>query len=134
MSTSTRMQVYTRSDKGITYSDPTLPECTVVVRTNRGKKKIQGNVVPNYVTEIILNDTVPVQINGITSTDAVSFRVRISSDKESMWRAKDLARSVVAQLNDWLDQNVPLGFEMREPPISIPRSAKTEAGNPASGT
>lgn len=128
------MQVCTRSEKGITYSDPTMPECTVVVKTTRGKKKIQGNVLTNYVTEVILNDTIPLTVNGITNTDTVSFRVRMSSDKESMWRMKELARALITQLDDWLNQNVVLGFELREPPACIPRKGNASVTVPSNPT
>lgn len=109
-------QIKTRDAYGVTYADPADPDFSVRFKTTTGNKTLNGNVVPNYVTEVIANDSVNVALGTQTLIDNVSVRVRISGSKLSDARKKAIAKSVASQVAAWADESVFSGFE----PVTVP--------------
>lgn len=109
-------QIKTRDAYGVTYADPADPDFTVRFKTTTSNKVLNGNSVPNYVTEVIANDAVNVALGTQTLIDNVSVRVRVSGSKLSDARKKAVLKSVATQLASWADEAVFSGFE----PVTVP--------------
>lgn len=109
-------QILSRDANGVTFADPADPDYRVRFKTTTSNKSLNGVTVPNYVTEIIVNDTVPVTIGSVSANDAVAVRIRLSGSIASLERRKAIVKSIATQLGVWADENVMTGF----PPATAP--------------
>lgn len=112
-------QVLSRDANGVTFADPADPDFRVRFKTTQSNKQLNGVTVPNYVTEIIVNDTVPVTLGSTSANDAVAIRIRLSGSIASLARRKAILKSVAGQLGVWADENVMTGFEPATPPLVV---------------
>lgn len=116
MSTIT-LSIKSQDSSGVTYADPAGPDNTVRFRFSQTVKTLNGVSVPNYATEIIVNDNNPVTVGGVSAQDALSIRIRVSGALESKARLRDLLTSVAAQLGQWETENVMQGFRPSTAPV-----------------
>lgn len=101
---------------GPTYADPSDRGCTVRFKSTSTNKSLGGVQVPNYTTEIIVNDDVPVVVAGVNAADALSVRIRTSGASVSGPRLRGVLLSIAAQLGTWETEGVFVGF----PPTTAP--------------
>lgn len=110
-----------RSDAtGVTYADPTDPNMSVRFRNAATTKSLSGVPVQNYATEIIYNDDFAITVSGVNAQDAISVRLRVSATKESAARVKKILTSMAAQLDEWADEAVFVGFNPDTVPVILP--------------
>lgn len=112
-------QVLTRDANGVTFADPADPDYRVRFKTSTSNKSLNGVSVPNYVTEIIVNDTVGVTLGNVTANDAIAIRIRCSGSLNSMERRNAILASIASQLATWTSENVMTGFEPVTPPLVV---------------
>lgn len=112
----TAMSLYRQTSDGSVYADPAKPNFTVRFKTSSAPKSLSGQKTVNYITEIIVNDDIPVTIAGNGVVDPGSIRIRVSGSVESQERLQAILASVAAQLPDWSDENVFVGFNPVTPP------------------
>lgn len=105
---------------GVTYADPVDPNMTVRFRNSATVKSLSGVPVENYATEIIYNDDNAITVSGVAAQDAVSIRLRVSATKESAVRVKQILTSMAAQLDEWADEAVFVGFQPESIPVILP--------------
>lgn len=111
-----KLQLLRRDATGVTYANPNDPDYQIRFKTVTGNKKMNGVMVPNYVTEIILNDVNPVKIRDVDANDLCSVRVRVSGSFSSDAHKRAMLKSLCNQLNIWADENILSGFE----PTTLP--------------
>lgn len=104
------LSVKSQENAGVTYADPAKPDCQVRFRFTSVNKSLSGVQVPNYATEIIVNDNNAVTVGGVAALDPLSVRVRVSGTLESKARLRDLLTSIAAQMSTWETENVMQGF------------------------
>jgi len=104
------LSVKSQDSSGITYADPAKPDCTVRFRFSTVTKSLNGVQVPNYSTEVIVNDSNGITVGGVSAVDALSVRVRVSGTLQSKARLRDLLTSVAAKMATWETENVMQGF------------------------
>lgn len=114
--TDRNLQLYSQQPNGVTYADPLDPDFTVRFKTNSSGKSLNGVQTVNYATEIIVNDTHGITINGIGANDALSVRVRTSGSIGSMDRLAVMLGAIASQLPTWCNENVLVGFQ----PTTVP--------------
>lgn len=112
-------QILTRDANGVTFADPADPDYRVRFKTSISNKSLNGVSVPNYVTEIIVNDSVAVQLGNTSANDAVAIRVRCSGSLASINRRNAILKSIATQLSQWVDENVMTGFEPATAPLIV---------------
>lgn len=115
----TTLSVKSQDNAGITYGNPSKPDTTVRFRFGSTSKVLNGVTVPNYATEIIVNDNNPVTVGGVSAQDALSIRLRVSGALESKARLRQLLSSLVDQLEQWETENVMQGFRPATAPILV---------------
>lgn len=104
-------QILTRDAFGVTYANPTDPDFRVRFKTTSSQKSLNGVSVMNFVTEIIVNDNVPVTLGNTSANDPVAVRIRVSGSLASAARRDAILKSIAAQLGTWTNENVFAGFE-----------------------
>lgn len=104
------LSVKSQDSVGVTYADPAKPDTTVRFRFGSSMKALNGISVPNYATEIIVNDNNPITVAGVSAQDLLSIRLRVSGCLESKARLRDLLTSIAAKLGTWETENVMQGF------------------------
>lgn len=72
-----KTQILTRDAFGVTYANPTDPDFRVRFKTTSSQKSLNGVSVMNFVTEIIVNDNVPVTLGNTSANDPVAVRIRV---------------------------------------------------------
>lgn len=107
---SVTLSVKSQDNAGVTYADPAKPDCSVRFRFSNSVKQLNGVSVPNYATEIIVNDNNAITIGSVSAQDALSVRCRISGTLLSKARLRDLLTSIAAQVGQWETENVMQGF------------------------
>lgn len=115
----TTLSVKSQDNAGVTYANPAKPDTTFRFRFGLTQKTLSGLSVPNFATEIIINDNNPVTISGVSAQDALSVRMRISGAIESKARLRQLLRSLAAQLATWDTENVMQGFRPSTAPVIV---------------
>lgn len=113
------LSVKSQDNSGVTYADPAKPDTTVRFRFATVNKTLNGVVVPNYATEIIVNDNNSITVGGVSALDALSIRIRVSGSLESKARLEQLLESFAAQLATWDNENVMQGFRPTTAPVII---------------
>lgn len=109
-------QLYHSDAKGTIYAAPNDPNYTVRFKTTKARKSLRGLNVDNYVTEIIINDLDNVTVGDVTAVDALSVRLKVSGSEGGMDRLKLIVSQLAAQVDDWADEHVFLGFA----PVTLP--------------
>lgn len=117
---STTLSVKSQDSSGITYADPSKPDCTVRFRFSNTMKQLNGVSVPNLATEIVVNDNNSVTVGGAAAQDALSIRLRVSGTFESKARLRELLVSLAVQLGTWETENVMQGFRPTTVPVLNP--------------
>lgn len=102
---------------GVVYADPQKPDFQVRFKTTNGQKGLNGVTVQNYVAEIIYTDNNPVALGSVSAQDAVSVRLRVSGSQASEARLDVILKSLAAQLPEWVDENVFVGFAPESAPV-----------------
>lgn len=113
------LQVLTRDNNGVTFSDPAHPEYTFRTKTTKSKKNIGGTSVDNYVTEIIINDTNTISVGGNSAPDAVSIRLRLSGSGYSEARVNKILESIAAYVPKIVGGHTFLGFDPEAPAYPV---------------
>lgn len=113
------LSVKSQDNAGVTYADPAKPDTTVRFRFTNTIKQLNGVSVPNYATELIVNDNNEVTIGTVTAQDALSIRVRVSGTIMSKARLRELLTSLAAQVGTWETENVMQGFRPSTAPIIV---------------
>lgn len=113
------LSVKSQDNSGVTYADPAKPDCTVRFRFSSTVKALNGVSVPNYATEIIVNDNNAVTVGDVSAQDALSLRIRCSGSLGSKTRLRQLLTSLAAQLGQWETENVLQGFRPATAPVII---------------
>lgn len=111
-------QILTRDAYGVTYADPTSPDYSVRFRTVKQPKSLNGVLLENYVTEIIVNDVHQISVGSVTANDTLSVRIRASGSLESQTRLKAILEAAAAKVSAWNSENVLIGFE----PTTVPEN------------
>lgn len=112
------LQILRQENSGVVYSDPAKPDLTVRFRNTSVNKALNGVVVRNYLSEIIINDQNEVTVaTGVTAKDAVSVRLRVSGCALSKARLTVLLHSLAEQIDAWDSQNVFVGFNPTAAPV-----------------
>lgn len=114
---SATLSVKSQDNAGVTYADPAKPDNTVRFRFSSTVKALNGVTVPNFATEIIVNDNNAVTIGDVSAQDALSIRVRVSGSLSSKTRLRNLLTSIAAQLGTWETENVMQGFRPATAPV-----------------
>lgn len=113
----TTLSVRSQDNAGVTYANPAKPDTTIRFRFSSAVKQLNGVTVPNYATEIIVNDNNPVEIGTVSAQDALSIRVRVSGTLSSKARLRQLLTSLAAQLGTWETENTMQGFRPTTAPV-----------------
>jgi len=116
---STTLSVKSQDNAGVTYADPAKPDTTVRFRFTNTIKQLNGVSVPNYATEIIVNDNNPVTVGEVSAQDALSVRIRVSGTLSSKARLHLILDSLAAQLGAWEAENVMQGFRPSTAPVLL---------------
>lgn len=111
------LSVKSQDNAGVTYADPAKPDTMCRFRFSNAVKQLNGIAVPNYATEIIINDNNSVTVGGVSALDALSIRVRVSGTLESKTRLRQLLTSAATQLGTWETENVMQGFRPSTAPV-----------------
>lgn len=112
-------QLYHTDTFGSTFVDPAKPTFSVRFKTTKNRKAIAGESVDNYVTEIIINDNNSVELcSSECGSEAVSVRLKVSGSNLSQPRLKAIVESMSAQVANWIDENVLLGFQPTTVPVN----------------
>lgn len=114
---SVTLSVKSTDNAGVTYADPTKPDCTVRFRASSTTKVLNGVAIPNYATEIIINDQNSITVGSVSAQDPLSIRVRVSGALASKTRLRNLLTSLAAQLATWETENVIQGFRPSTAPV-----------------
>lgn len=101
---------------GVVYADPADPGLMYRFKQTEQSKSLSGMQVANHVTEIIINDDVPVTIGSVDCLDAVSVRLRVSGTAQAKARVKALLVSLATNVDNWADEDVFGGFRPTTPP------------------
>lgn len=110
-------KVFCRDATGVTFSDPSsVSGFSVRFKTASARKTIDGLLLQNSMTEIIVADTNQVTVGAKTVNDPLSIRVRVSGAVNSAARVKAILASIAGQLPTWGNEDVFLGFE----PVTVP--------------
>lgn len=115
----TTLSVKSQDNAGITYANPAKPDTTIRFRFSGSTKALNGVTVPNYASEIIVNDNNEVTVGDVTAQDALSLRLRVSGSLGSKARLRQLLLSLVAQLGTWETENVMQGFRPTTAPVIV---------------
>lgn len=115
----TTLLVKSLDNSGVTYADPAKPDTTVRFRFSSTGKVLNGVPTPNFATEIIVNDNVPVTLGSVDALDAVSIRIRVSGSLASKSRITLFLTSLAAQLVAWDTENVNQGFRPTTAPVLL---------------
>lgn len=115
----TTLSVKSQENAGVTYAVPAKPDTTIRFRFTSAVKVLNGVSVPNYATELIVNDNNSVTVGGVSAIDALSVRLRVSGALESKARLRQLLLSIVAQLGTWETENVMQGFRPTTAPVLL---------------
>nr|APG76994.1 hypothetical protein [Beihai levi-like virus 20] len=100
-----------RSDAtGETYALSSNPDYSVRFKRSDAPKSLDGNIVKNHATEIIVNDLNMVTIGDDSVPEALSVRLRVSGSKYSAVRLRELLVALSADLATWSDDGVFVGF------------------------
>lgn len=113
------LSVKSQDNTGVTYADPAKPDTMIRFRFSNSVKTLNGVTVPNYATEIIVNDNNPITIGSVSAQDALSLRIRVSGALESKARLRQLLVSLAAQLGTWETENAMQGFRPTTAPALI---------------
>ena len=113
------LQVLTRDNNGVTFSDPAHPEYTFRTKTTKSKKNLNGNSVDNYVTEIIINDSSNVSVGGTVVPDAVSIRLRLSGSGYSEARVNKILENLASYVPSIVSGHTFLGFDPSAPSYPV---------------
>ena len=105
---------------GVIYADPSDPTMVVRFRNTVSPKSLNGVSVRNCATEVIYNIDNDVTVNGVSAKDAVSVRIRTSGAMQSKAKIKQLLVSAAAQVDDWADEDVFIGFNPTTAPVILP--------------
>lgn len=111
-------KVFKRDASGVIFVDPTRPTFSVRFKTVSARKSIDGLALQNAATDIIVNDTNMVNVDGKVVGDPLSIRVRTSGATVSMPRLKSILNSIAGQLDEWAAENALLGFEPTTVPVN----------------
>lgn len=115
----TTLSVKSQDNAGVTYANPAKPDTTVRFRFGNTVKVLNGISVPNFSTEIIMNDNHDVTVGGVSAKDALSIRLRVSGALESKARLRQLIRSLAAQAATWETENAMQGFRPSTAPVIV---------------
>lgn len=113
----TTLSVKSQENAGVTYADPAKPDTTVRFRFSSTVKQLNGVSVPNYATEIIVNDNNSITVGSVSAQDALSIRIRVSGTLLSKTRLRQLLTSAATQLGTWETENVMQGFRPATAPV-----------------
>lgn len=116
---SVTLSVKSQDNVGITYADPAKPDTTIRFRFGSSVKTLNGVAVPNYATEIIVNDNNSITVGDLSAQDALSIRLRVSGALASKTRLRQLLTSLAAQVGTWETENVMQGFRPGTAPVII---------------
>jgi len=111
------LSVKSQENAGVTYADPAKPDCTIRFRFSSTTKQLNGVSVPNFATEVIVNDNNSITVGGVSAQDALSVRLRVSGALLSKTRLRQLLTSMAAQLGTWETENVMQGFRPTTAPV-----------------
>lgn len=114
---STTLSVKSQDNAGVTYADPAKPDTTIRFRFSNTIKQLNGVAVPNYATEVIVNDNNSITVGSVSAQDALSIRVRVSGTLLSKTRLRQLLTSAAAQMGTWETENVMQGFRPSTAPV-----------------
>lgn len=109
-------QVHTTDTFGPTYRDPDQPHLSVRFKSKTGNKTLGDLVTENVVSEIIVNDSLTVSDGGVSGSDALSLRVRVSGSSLSNARVTELLGMLAGQLMTWDSEHVFQGYN----PVTTP--------------
>lgn len=115
--TSRNTKVFSRDASGVTFADPlSVTGFSVRFKTTSARKTIDGLLLQNSATEIIVQDTNKVSVGDKTVSDPLSIRVRVSGAVNSKARVIAIMNSIAAQMPAWAAEDVLSGFE----PVTVP--------------
>jgi len=117
MPTPLTLAVKSLDSNGITFALPSKPDLTVRFRFSSVNKSLNGIVVPNYATEIIINDNNEITVGSETVQDSLSLRLRISGTNYSSTRLGQMLAMIIAQSGTWYSENILSGFRPTTAPI-----------------
>jgi len=118
--TTRNTKLYSRDSNGVTYSDPlSVSGYSVRFKTVPARKTIDGLLLQNVATEIIIADTHPVSVGDKTVNDPLSIRIRTSGAVNSSARITAVLQAVAAQLPTWVSEDVFLGYEPTTVPVNV---------------
>lgn len=107
-----------RSDaSGATYASLSDPDYTVRFKTVQQNKSLSGKTVANYVTEIIVNDIIDVDVSGVTVPEAISVRFKVSGSNQGAVTKHLIAGSLASQISTWTAEGVFEGFRPTTLPV-----------------
>lgn len=112
------MKLQAHLKDGSIFADPLKPSATCRFKTTQSPKVIDGIRLANYVTEIIFNDVNSVTAGEKTANDLLSVRIRVSGALESTARIKTILLSLASQCDEWVTEDVLIGFEPTTAPIN----------------
>lgn len=113
---STTTQFKKRDPNGVVYSDPTDTSYQVRFKSTSSKKSLNGNLVDNIASEVIVSDTHDVTLASGSAADQISIRLRISGTAHSKARIDAILAELAAKIPTWSSENVFLGFD----PTTLP--------------
>lgn len=116
----TTLKIQKIENTGTVYADSSKPDLTVRFKGSKNPKSVSGVATTNYIQEIIYNDNHQVMIGGTSVKDPISLRIRTSGAIESKARLAELLASAAAQLVDWSDEDVFVGFAPTTAPVILP--------------
>jgi hypothetical protein len=99
-----------------TYADPTDADYTVRVKQTQVSKSLDGKPVKNWITEVIMGRTNPIEVEGIDAVDQCSVRLRISGAVQSAAALQAMADLLAGCIAEWSDEHWLIGFN----PTSVP--------------
>jgi len=116
----TTLSLLRRENTGVIYADPAKPDMTVRFRNTSTNKVLNGVSVKNYLTEIIYNDNNPIEVaDGVSASDAISIRFRVSGANLSAARITQIINSFAVQVQAWDTQNAFKGFDPTSAPVIV---------------
>lgn len=104
------MKVIRNEINGVTYANPSKPDCTLRVKHSSASKSLDGVATVNHVAEIIVNDLNTVTLGSKEVKDAVSVRIRISGATQSQGRVNAILKALGGITAKWEPENVIVGF------------------------
>lgn len=111
-------QFFKNTPKGIIFADPAKPDYRVRFDHSELTKKVGAGVTSTHITEIRINDSHDITVDGVAGADNIAISLRVSAAPESKARVKQILAELGLKAPVWSNENVFVGFQPTTLPVN----------------